>query len=99
MNIQKTAAEEMLGFALPTRRVESFHYTDLRARLASIGDVAPRPDNAATQTIGGSFPRLARDACVLHFYDGHGFDRDETLPEGVMVSRRSEEHIGREKRC
>jgi len=87
MNIQKTAAEETLGFMLPTRRVESFHYTDLRARLTSIGGTAPRPEEADTQTIGNSFPRLADDACVLHFYDGHGFDRDEVLPEGVMISR------------
>ncbi len=87
MSIQKTAAEETLGFMLPTRRVESFHYTDLRSRLSHVGTPATRPDEADTRTIGSSFPRLASNACVLHFYDGHGFDRDETLPEGVMVSR------------
>ncbi|MDJ0613296.1 MAG: Fe-S cluster assembly protein SufD [Rhizobiaceae bacterium] len=87
MNIQKTAAEETLGFMLPTRRVESFHYTDLRANLKSLGEQAARPEDDATRTMGDSFPRLASDACVLHFYDGHGFERNETLPEGVMVSR------------
>lgn len=87
MNVQKTAAENTLGFMLPTRRVESFHYTDLRARVSNIGENAPLPAEEDTRSIGSSFPRLASDACVLHFYDGHGFDRDETLPEGVMVSR------------
>lgn len=95
MNIQKTAAEEALGFALPTRKVESFHYTDLRTRLGELGESAPRPEDADTKSLGDSFPRLASDACVLHFYDGHSFARDEKLPEGVMVSRELPEALSK----
>ncbi len=93
MKLQKTTAEEALGFMLPTRRIESFHYTDLRSRLNQIGIAAPRPSDEDAQSFGDSFPRLAADACVLHFYDGHGFDRNETLPEGVIVSRNLPEAV------
>ncbi len=39
-NIKPTPAEEKLGFLLPTRRVESWHYTDLRAMLADLPETA-----------------------------------------------------------
>ena len=87
MSIQKTVAEEKLDLILPTRRVESFHYTDLRSQLRDVGEKAERPSEEVSREIGANFPRLASDACVLHFYDGHGFDRAEALPQGVSVFR------------
>jgi len=85
-NIQQNAAEEALGVALPTRRVESFHYTDLRSRLGTFDKQAEKPSEDAAKSLGDGFPRLASNAAVLHFYDGHAFERDESLPNGISVS-------------
>ena len=71
---------------LPTRRVEAFHYTDLRALIKGGYSVAERPSEEDAKTIGAAFPRLVKDACVLHFRDGHYFDFDEKLPAGVTVN-------------
>lgn len=82
MNIQKTAAEEALGQALPTRRTESFHYTDLRSLVgefpAAISQADPKGDNYA---------RLV-DASRLPIFDGKLFDdlKDE-LPQGVSLEK------------
>lgn len=84
-NIQNNAAEDALGVALPTRRVESFHYTDLRSQLGIFNVKAERPTEDFAKQLGDGFPRLASNAAVLHFYDGHAFERDEALPEGVSV--------------
>jgi len=85
-NIQQNAAEEALGVSLPTRRVESFHYTDLRSRLGTFEKHAERPSEENAKVLGDDFPRLASNATVLHFYDGHAFERGEALPDGVTVS-------------
>ena len=37
---------------LPTRRVESWHYTDLRAAMADAAPLAPAPDRTAIETVG-----------------------------------------------
>lgn len=86
-NIQKNAAEEALGVVLPTRRVESFHYTDLRSMLGTFSTQAAKPKEEDAKALGGGFPRLASNAAVLHFYDGHHFERNEALPEGVSVTK------------
>lgn len=86
-NIQKNAAEEALGVSLPTRRVESFHYTDLRSQLGTFTAKADRPSEDAAKQLGDGFPRLASNAAVLHFYDGHAFERDEALPDGISVNK------------
>ena len=70
---------------LPTRRVEAFHYTDLRALLKGGYSVADKPSQELAKTVGAEFPRLVKDACVLHFRDGHFFDWGEDLPSGVSV--------------
>ena len=70
---------------LPTRRIEAFHYTDLRALVRGNYSVAERPSDESARSILSCFPRLVEGARVLHFYDGHYFDRGEDLPEGVSV--------------
>lgn len=70
---------------LPTRRVEAFHYTDLRALIQGGWTVADRPDEESAQAIGAAFPRLVSDAAVLHFCNGHHFDRGEDMPDGISV--------------
>jgi Fe-S cluster assembly protein SufD len=80
-NQQKTEAEEQLGVSLPTRRVESFHYTDLRSLLRS----APARLKEA-DTAGDNYKRLV-DAVRLPFFDGRFFaDLADELPKGVTVS-------------
>lgn len=72
-------------FGLPTRRVEAFHYTDLRALLSGLVSAAERPSDATAKEAGSAFPRLVRDAAVLHFRDGHFFEMGEELPKGVTA--------------
>lgn len=72
-------------FGLPTRRVEAFHYTDLRAVLGGQIVAAKRADDDAAKAAGSAFPRLVNDAAVLHYRDGHFFDMGEKLPDGVTV--------------
>ncbi len=45
---------------LPTRRVEAWHYTDLRAALASAAPLAEAPDAAAIEAARRSLASLAR---------------------------------------
>ena len=66
-NIQKTATEEALGVALPTRRVESFHYTDLRSMLGLFGKSAARPGEDEALALGNGFVRLVKDAARSAF--------------------------------
>ena len=82
---RQAAVDALRTNGLPTRRVEAFHYTDLRALIKGKPRLAGRPDDAATKQVGGAFPRLVKDAAVLHFYDGHHFDRQEPMPAGVDV--------------
>ncbi|MEM7067675.1 MAG: Fe-S cluster assembly protein SufD [Pseudomonadota bacterium] len=81
MNIQKTAAEETLGFMLPTRKVESFHYTDLRSLVKEMPAAIEIADTA-----GDNYQRLV-PAFRLPFFDGQYFaDLGDELPKGVKVT-------------
>lgn len=79
-NLQ-TDAEKSLGVSLPTRRVESFHYTDLRSLLRTV------PEQLDTAETGGdNYTRLV-EAVLLPFYDGKYFaEFADELPKGVLVS-------------
>lgn len=78
--IQKTPAEEKLGLALPTRKVESFHYTDLRTLLRDI----PEPI-AIADTAGDNYQRIV-PAVRMPFFDGQYFaELGDELPQGVSV--------------
>ena len=79
------AIASLREFGLPTRRIEAFHYTDLRALLRGQYKVAERPSEDEARTIGNGFSRLAEDASVLHFRDGHYFDWGDELPTGISV--------------
>ena len=77
--MQRTPAEEKLGMELPTRRVESFHYTDLRAALRDL------PDEASPDAGGETYaPAIATH--LVAFKDGH-LDNEPDLPQGVMMTR------------
>ncbi len=82
----RTAAINALReLGLPTRRIEAFHYTDLRALLRGQYQIAERPSQEDARAIGTGFPRLVDDASVLHFRDGHYFDWGDELPKGILV--------------
>ena len=71
----------MLGFPLPTRKVESFHYTDLRAMLREMPEAVKVADSG-----GDNYQRLV-PAVRLPFYDGQYFaDMGDELPAGVKVT-------------
>ena len=81
MQIQKTPAEEKLGFLLPTRKIESFHYTDLRRLLREL------PEAVGAADTGGDNYRRIVPAVRLPFYDGQFFpDIADELPSGVTVT-------------
>lgn len=82
INIEKTPAEATLGQMLPTRRVESFHYTDLRNLIgefpASIGKAEASSDD---------YSRLV-DTTRLPVFDGKLFvDLMDDLPQGVTLEK------------
>ena len=81
-NIQMTPAEEMLGQMLPTRRVESFHYTDLRSLIGSF----PAAISQA-ETSGDNYKRLVATS-RLPIFDGKLFvDLMDELPLGVSLEK------------
>ena len=79
-NIETTPAEQMLGQLLPTRRTESFHYTDLRSLIREF------PAPVITPETGGDNYKRIVDASRLPIFDGKFFDalKDE-LPAGVTL--------------
>ena len=44
--IRRAAFERFLETGLPTRRVETWHYTDLRAAMADAAPILPQPSRA-----------------------------------------------------
>jgi Fe-S cluster assembly protein SufD len=74
---------------LPTRRVESWHYTDLRAAMADAAPLAPAPDRAAIESaaraLGG---RKKLGAARLVLMNGCLVDElSDGLPAGAAVVR------------
>ena len=73
---------------LPTRRVESWHYTDLRAALTSPSPIACAPDAAAIEAARGAFAALARLAATRFvLLDGHYVPAlSDAPPPGVSLA-------------
>ncbi len=73
---------------LPTRRVEAWHYTDLRAALANAAPIAKAPDAAAIEAARatlGSLPRVGGARLVL--LDGRFIAAlSDAPPTGVAVA-------------
>lgn len=71
---------------LPTRRVEAWHYTDLRSMLKSVPTPAVRPDAAAMKAAADRYPAIVETARVA-VVDGYA---DAELvgeqPSGVSVA-------------
>ncbi len=73
---------------LPTRRVEAWHYTDLRAALASAAPLAKAPDAAAIEAARRSLASLARAGGTrLVLLDGRFVAAlSDAPPAGVAVA-------------
>jgi Fe-S cluster assembly protein SufD len=73
---------------LPTRRLESWHYTDLRAALASVAPLAAAPGAAAIRAAGRTLASLPRaGATRLALVDGRFVAAlSDPPPPGVAVS-------------
>lgn len=78
---QRDAAIERIRSGLPTRRVEAWHYTDLRRLLSSVPDFDP---NAAAAAL----PALIEGSTVLALRNGVAAELP-TLPHGVAAERLS----------
>jgi len=73
-------AERLSGAGLPTRRVESYHYTDLKMLLRSLPDLAEAPIEASAPAL-----RVA-GAYQLMIANGEVQDTG-TAPAGVIVGK------------
>ena len=66
--IRRAAFERFLETGLPTRRVEAWHYTDLRAAMADAAPILPQPSRAEIEAARGQLQgreRLAGPQLVL----------------------------------
>ncbi len=73
-------AERLAGSGLPTRRVEAYHYTDLKQLLRMVPEPAGPPVAASAPAlrVAGAFQLMIANGVV----EGHG-----TAPAGVIVGR------------
>ncbi len=84
------AFKRFVDRGLPTRRVESWHYTDLRAAMADAAPLAPAPDRTAIEiaarTLNG---RKKLGAARLILLNGRLVDElSDALPAGAAVVSR-----------
>ncbi len=77
---RKAAFARFADAGLPHRRVEAYHYTDLRALLKS----APPPAKAGCKLTGAS-PFANIDAHVITLVDGHYVASSDAAPAGVTI--------------
>ncbi len=75
---------------LPTRRVESWHYTDLRAAIADAAPLAPDPDRAAIEVAAHALAgRRKLGAARLVLLNGRFVEElSDPLPAGARVASR-----------
>lgn len=77
---------------LPHRRIEAWHYTDLRARMRHVLPLAPKPDKAALDALRAAAVLEDIDGYRLVFVDGHFIAAlsSSELPQGVSLSTQVE---------
>ena len=87
---RKAALERFQAVGLPHRRIEAWHYTDLRGLLREAAPIAPAPDASAIASVQSAGDPLGDiDGIRLTLVDGHlvptlsALDR---LPEGLEVT-------------
>ena len=94
---QRAAAfKRFVDRGLPTRRVESWHYTDLRAAMADAAPLAPAHDHAAIENARQALAERKKiGPARLVMLNGRLIaDLSEDLPAGVAVVRREPQPLG-----
>ena len=82
IKVQRTQAEDALDLDLPTRRVESFHYTDLRSLLREL------PEESGSSKEGVDYAPMV-DTHLVSIRDGK-LTAEQVLPSGVTFSSNAE---------
>lgn len=92
--VRKLREEAFAGFAaagLPHRRVESWHYTDLRALMREALPVAAATDKAAIERLRREFSQREAPRPRIVLVDGIFVpELSDALPEGIKVRSLSE---------
>ena len=94
---QRAAAfKRFLDRGLPTRRVESWHYTDLRPAMADAAPLAPAHDRAAIENARQALAERKKigRARLVKLNGRLIADLSEDLPAGVAVVRREPQPLG-----
>ncbi|PCI05400.1 MAG: Fe-S cluster assembly protein SufD [Hyphomicrobiales bacterium] len=82
-----SASDSLREFGLPTRRVEAWHYTDLRRLLKHVPARAEKLSAEDAKTAAGDYPRVV-PAIRLPLFDGQYLEEfADELPAGCSVSR------------
>jgi Fe-S cluster assembly protein SufD len=85
--LREAAFESFTQSGLPHRRVESWHYTDLRALMREALPIAPPPSAAALAALGKTMAEVGMPAQSLVLVDGiFAPDLSTPLPAGVKVT-------------
>ncbi len=67
---RQKAFDRFASAGLPTRRVESWHYTDLRAKLRQAPPISPAPDEASKDSARKALENFGGDTLKLVLVDG-----------------------------
>jgi Fe-S cluster assembly protein SufD len=96
---QRAAAfERFAASGLPTRRVESWHYTDLRAAMTDAAPIAPSPDRSAIEAAKALLTCREKTGVsrVVTVNGRFAPELSDPLPTGASVSRREARASGAE---
>jgi Fe-S cluster assembly protein SufD len=93
---RRAAFERFLETGLPTRRVETWHYTDLRAAMADAAPILPRPSRAEIEAARVELPGGERVGPRLVLLGGYYIpELSDRLPAGVAVTERAAVAVAR----
>ncbi|MCX7325747.1 MAG: Fe-S cluster assembly protein SufD [Hyphomicrobiales bacterium] len=85
--LRENAFAAFAAAGLPTRRVEAWKYTDLRAAMREAAPLAARPNDAEiTVALKGHSPLAGQGVVTLSFVNGHHVATAGALPAGVSIT-------------
>jgi Fe-S cluster assembly protein SufD len=88
--IRRAAFERFLETGLPTRRVETWHYTDLRAAMADAAPILPQPSRAEIEAARSRLAGRERLSPQLVLLGGCYIpELSDRLPAGAAVAERA----------
>jgi len=93
--LRENAFAAFAAAGLPTRRVEAWKYTDLRAAMREAAPLAARPNDAEiTVALKGPSPLAGQGVVTLSFVNGHHVATAGALPAGVSITPLAEALAG-----